>query len=212
MKLLSCSFCVLLLLSITLSCTNDEPELKKAVLSKQEILSSIQAQLMHVTKIERKSGNTITDLTDSSDLTLYRKELFLTFREGYILFLTGREIPNTKFQATAKTYSFSVKIPLPLNLGYKWDDAMGTVVAQTYQKSDYLPVPVDVPATLDVASIIYYKTLAEAQAATIPPSLKFTADMVDPKLGAVTYSFILRPVWAYEVVSDIPNTYNFVMF
>lgn len=177
---------LLLFLSITLSCTNEkaEPELKKLALSKEEALNLIQSQILYVTKIERKSGNETA----------------------------GSEIPNTKYPASAKTFFFSVKFALPLNLEYYWDDAAGTVVTRGYQGSSTIPIPFENPAKLDLGSIISYTTLAAAQAASPPPSLKFTVDLTDPKLGPVTYSYTLKPVWEYEKAGDFPNYYNFVVF
>ena len=203
---------ILFFLSVTLSCTNDEPELKKTAFTKDEALRSIQSQYLHVTKIERKAGNETIDLTNAPEFESYRKALFFVFRQGYILILSGSEIPNTKLTASAKTFFFSDKIPLPLNLEYYWDDAAGTVVTKSYVGSSTVPIPFENPAKLDLASIVTYPTLAAAQAAAIPPSLKFTVDLTDPKLGPVTYTYTLKPVWSYEKAGDVPNYYNYVMF
>lgn len=214
MKPSLCLLYILFFLSVTLSCTNEkqEPELKKAALTKEEALNLVQSQILYVTKIERKSGNETVDLTNLPAFDAYRKSVLFLFRQGYILIYSGSEIPNTKFPSTAKTFSFSVKIPLPLNLEYYWDDVAGTIVTKSYVGSSTIPIPFENPAKLDLASIISYTTLEAAQAASTPPSLKFTVDLTDPKLGPVTYSYTLKPVWSYEKVGDIPNYYNFVVF
>lgn len=205
---------LLLFLSITLSCTNEkaEPELKKTALSKEEALNLIQSQILYVTKIERKSGNKTVDLTNLPEYDIYRKSVFFLFRQGYILIYSGSEILNTKYPASAKTFFFSVKFALPLNLEYYWDDAAGTVVTKSNSSTSTIPIPFKDPAKLDLTSIVSYTTLEAAQAAPTPPSLKFTVDLTDPKLGAVTYSYTLKPVWEYEKAGDFPNYYNFVMF
>ncbi|GLU53153.1 hypothetical protein [Dyadobacter frigoris] len=212
MKQSLCLLYILFFLSVTLSCTNEKPELKKTALTKEEVLNLIQSQILYVTKIERKAGNETVDLTNLPEFDLYRKSVFFTFRQGYILILSGSEIPNTKYPASAKTFSFSIKIPLPLNLEYYWDDAAGTVVTKSNVGSSTIPIPFENPAKLDLASIISYTTLEAAQVASTPPSLKFTVDLTDPKLGPVTYSYTLKPVWSYEKAGDVPNYYNFVVF
>ena len=203
---------ILFFLGITLSCTNEEPQSRKTALTKEEALNLIESQILYVTKIERKAGNETVDLTNLPEFELYRKSVFFLFRQGYILIYSGSEIPNTKYPATAKTFFFSVKFALPLNLEYYWDDAAGTVVTRNYVGSSTIPIPFENPAKLDLASIVSYTTLEAAQAASPPPSLKFTVDLTDPKLGAVTYSYTLKPVWEYEKAGDFPNYYNFVMF
>lgn len=212
MKPSLCLLYILFFLSVTLSCTNEEPELKKTALTKEEALNLIQSQILYVTKIERKSGNETVDLSNLPEYDIYRKSVFFLFRQGYILIYSGNEIPNTKYPASAKTFFFSVKFALPLNLEYYWDDAAGTVVTKSNIGSSTIPIPFENPAKLDLGSIVSYTTLQAAQAASPPPSLKFTVDLTDPKLGPVTYSYTLKPVWEYEKAGDFPNYYNFVVF
>ncbi|WP_159471778.1 hypothetical protein [Dyadobacter sp. 3J3] len=98
MKPSLCLLYILFCLSVTLSCTNEEPESRQTALTKDEALHLIQSQYLYVTKIERKVGNETVDLTYLPEFNVYRKGIFFLFRQGFILILTGNEILNFPHQ------------------------------------------------------------------------------------------------------------------
>jgi hypothetical protein len=201
-----------ILLATAFSCSDQNVILQKAALSKEEVLSSLENNTLHITKVERKTGDEITDLTQSLDIDVYRKDMFFIFRGGFISFYTGHETIDDQFPPTAQTFTLQTRIAYPAQIQYYWDEARNTVAAYAPGESSYIrPLPVKTTAFLDVSSIVQYKNIEEAKAALIPPSLKFTYSMPDKNLGEVTYVFTLKPVWFYErVIPGLADSY--VMF
>jgi hypothetical protein len=201
-----------ILLATAFSCSDQNVILQKAALSKEEVLSTLGNNTFHITKVERKTGNEITDLTQSPDVEVYRKDMFFTFRSGFISFYSGQKLIDDQFPPTAQTFELQSRIAYPTQIQYYWDDARNTVAAYAPGESSYIrPLPVKTTAFLDVSSIVQYKNIEEAKTAAVPPSLKFTYSMFDKDLGEVTYVFTLKPIWFYKRV--IPGYVDgYVMF
>lgn len=206
MKLSTTSFCIFLsLLLVNFSCTEQEPGLKKSALTKDEVLKMLESNEAHLVKVERTIGSQTTDLSNSEPYKSALESSVLTFRAGSILLVAGTKQPNTHFVSTAEIFSFQTKILSPIYIYYKWDEALGTIVAHSTTQGELsFGIPNNQDASLDMSSIVRYGSLEEAKSASIPPSFKFIYSTEDKDLGHITYTYTLKPLWGSE--------FGYVMF
>ena len=179
----------------------------------EDITPLLENYPMRVTDAYRIIGNDSLNLLSDTIYQQYRDAVFLTFRENGVYFYSGNRITNTKFPPNAQTFSLNIKIMLPTNMDYHWDQEQGKVIVTTSGLSSYFPIiPDGKKAYLDTTGTRLYKTFEEARDAVKPAQIRFIYDDVDPKLGAVKYAVTLRPLWFYERVPEQLSDYRYVMF
>jgi hypothetical protein len=199
-------------LIINNSCTDQEVSTKDPDLTKDQIKAQTEGWIFYISDAVRKSDTETVHLTDDSNYNIFRNIIHVTFFEGGIYYFTGTDVTNDQFPATARTVSIRTRIMLPTNVKYSWDDTKNTYVFKSSRQMDPLPIPDGKEAFLDKSSFNLHKSFEEAKNAAVPGSMKVVLNEIDPKLGAVTYTFTLKPLWFYYQAPMDQNNKSFVIF
>ncbi|TLV02701.1 hypothetical protein [Dyadobacter luticola] len=200
---------ILLLLSTTFainSCSHKEkvkPE-EEDNFTMEEFNKYLRRVPFIVAKAYKLVGKDTLDLLKDPIYKEYNEAVFLAFFDGPVLFYGGREIPNTKFKASARTFTINNRISLPTNLKYYWDEKLKTVVVESEGTSSYFPIiPSGKKAMLDKKKFDLNHTFEEDQNAAHPSSMTFTFE---------DYVIEMRPMWQYYKQEGQQVFADFVVF
>lgn len=190
----------LALLLIIYSCKMKDHEVLNPAVDKAEIIASLTApgRYWRFEQITRKVGNETFDLTDDPILV---PTLTLSIN---LQFLTSQEIDVGLGEGIVGDVAYGDQHILKVfpsgqltRQAWRWDDEKNTVTFEMGGTS-YFPEK----AYMDLTMLPKHLNPAEAIASGEPERSKFEIHQIDPQLGAVTYTYILRAAWVLE---DIPD-------
>ncbi|WP_215236624.1 hypothetical protein [Dyadobacter linearis] len=190
--------CIMFFAMLVFGCAEREVGTQNTKLNKEEVYNLMLLRTpFYVSAATRESSSGTEDLMLDTLSRIYQNNVFFVFYEDYVNFYAGTPTQNDTIPATARAFTLNSRISLPTNITHKWDDEKGTVSLKFSGVSSYFPMLRDnQSAYLDTENFNLTESYNPASGG-VPPSMKFISKENDPKLGEVTYTFTLKPMWMY---------------